>query len=761
MDFKTLLSKDCRIIIDTCSMMNTQFGYAMQKIVPVLEKSGNKLIVPESCVNELRKHSRTTKLSAKAINAATALNVLRVNDNYISIKGDQSDSSHADNVILRVCNQFRTRYYLIVITEDKDLRADICDVNEQKSVFGNKIEVVNIDYIVNYKVKNHKAFSIQTKISEIPETIIKLNNVPEENSKLITNDGFEIYLKNKIKAGGEGTVYETNTYYVAKIYHQNKLSTIKKKKIDLLVNAGLVIDGVCLPEKSLFNDQGEFVGYLMKKATGKSLDCSFFKGERGIRRYFPNWTRTDLVDLCITILSKIKELHRYGLIIGDLNGANILVNTPSSVFIVDTDSFQINDLPCPVGTEVFTAPEIQGKDYKAFLRTKGNENFAVATLLFKLLMFGIDPYAQKGGESITHNIKSGNFSFPFREESNGKIPDGDWKFFWSHLFFPLKERFYSTFKSSERYFSEEDRPDVVDWLKLLKQYKSQLIDGTIAGYDENSLEMFPKQYKKIPNETYLECSLCKQEVPSSLVYNPKSSKGVYYCWNCLHKSTIIHCESCGAQMEYTTYRKLIDNIPPPKYCKSCKDKFRMEKKEKEEMAEIYRNNVFQKITCNCCGVKFNITNGEKDYLERKGLVLPKRCPECRRQGRRPDYSEYEHNRNSSSNQSSGSSGCFITTAVCDFYGKADDCYELMTLREFRDNWLAKQSDGMHLIQEYYLNAPGLVEAMKTSRRYEHYCMILMNDYINPCVSLINQERYEECKKTYISGIDYLEKELKN
>ena len=115
----------------------------------------------------------------------------------------------------------------------------------------------------------------------------------------------------------------------------------------------------------------------MKKASGKSLDCSFFKGERGIMRHFPNWTRLDLVTLSITILSTINKLHRLGIIIGDISGANILVNSPNSVFFVDTDSFQVNDLPCPVGTEEFTAPEIQGKDYKSFLRTVGNENFGL------------------------------------------------------------------------------------------------------------------------------------------------------------------------------------------------------------------------------------------------------------------------------------------------------------------------------------------------------------------------------------------------
>lgn len=30
-----------------------------------------------------------------------------------------------------------------------------------------------------------------------------------------------------------------------------------------------------------------------------------------------------------------------------------------------------------------------------------------------------------------------------------------------------------------------------------------------------------------------------------------------------------------------------------------------------------------------CGKKFNITAGEKDFFESKGMMLPKRCPNCR------------------------------------------------------------------------------------------------------------------------------------
>lgn len=171
---------------------------------------------------------------------------------------------------------------------------------------------------------------------------------------------------------------------------------------------------------------------------------------------------------------------------------NILVKSPTEVYFVDTDSFQINEYPCPVGTLDFTAPEIQGKDYKCFLRSVGNENFAIAVLLFKLLMFGESPYAQQGGSTIAHNISTGDFSFPFKGKNNNKMPSGDWCYFWSHLPGKLQELFYRTFRKGEAMYDESMRPGVEVWLKELSVYQGQLNDGTLEKIDIDSVKMFPK-----------------------------------------------------------------------------------------------------------------------------------------------------------------------------------------------------------------------------------------------------------------------------
>lgn len=53
-------------------------------------------------------------------------------------------------------------------------------------------------------------------------------------------------------------------------------------------------------------------------------------------------------------------------------------------------------------------------------------------------------------------------------------------------------------------------------------------------------------------------------------------------------------------------------------------------------------------------------------------------------------------------------GCFITTACCEVIGLSDDCFELRTLRRYRDDVLAKRPGGSAEIARYYDLAPRLL-----------------------------------------------------
>lgn len=102
--------------------------------------------------------------------------------------------------------------------------------------------------------------------------------------------------------------------------------------------------------------------------------------------------------------------------------------------------------------------------------------------------------------------------------------------------------------------------------------------------------------------------------------------------------------------------------------------------------------------------------------------------------------------------------CFITTAVCQSQNRPDNCYELNTFRSFRDNWLAKTEGGTAKIQEYYLFAPMVVQAIDRSPRKDEVYHGIWQNYLVPCLNDIEQNKPESCAKLYEKMVRDLELE---
>jgi DNA-binding helix-hairpin-helix protein with protein kinase domain len=95
------------------------------------------------------------------------------------------------------------------------------------------------------------------------------------------------------------------------------------------------------------NEAGEFVGYLMPRAGGTTMQKAMFV-EPVLEKKFPNWQRWDLVNVAGTFIDHISYLHSLNIIVGDINPLNLLVTEDSTqLWIVDTDTFR-SKFPCPV-----------------------------------------------------------------------------------------------------------------------------------------------------------------------------------------------------------------------------------------------------------------------------------------------------------------------------------------------------------------------------------------------------------------------------
>lgn len=96
--------------------------------------------------------------------------------------------------------------------------------------------------------------------------------------------------------------------------------------------------------------------------------------------------------------------------------------------------------------------------------------------------------------------------------------------------------------------------------------------------------------------------------------------------------------------------------------------------------------------------------------------------------------------------------CFITTAVCESQHKSDDCYELSLFRSFRDDYLLQSDDGVQMVHEYYDVAPSIVKHIGKRSDADRIYETIWQQYLSPCIRLIESDRREECVDLYKSMV---------
>jgi DNA-binding helix-hairpin-helix protein with protein kinase domain len=139
------------------------------------------------------------------------------------------------------------------------------------------------------------------------------------------------------------------------------------------------------------------VGFLMPKVTGMKEVFNFYNpGTR--KRTSVHFDYRYLVQTARNISGVMAELHSRGYLIADVSQKNILVSDAALVTVLDTDSFEFRDPKtnvlhlCNVRTPGFIAPE----GYSASPndpRAIEEDRFALAVMVFHLLMEGVHPFA--------------------------------------------------------------------------------------------------------------------------------------------------------------------------------------------------------------------------------------------------------------------------------------------------------------------------------------------------------------------------------
>jgi hypothetical protein len=93
--------------------------------------------------------------------------------------------------------------------------------------------------------------------------------------------------------------------------------------------------------------------------------------------------------------------------------------------------------------------------------------------------------------------------------------------------------------------------------------------------------------------------------------------------------------------------------------------------------------------------------------------------------------------------------------VCATLGKPDDCFELTTLRFYRDQVLSRSAAGRDAIAEYEAVAPGIVSSILARPDGRQVHERLYRNSILPAVGAVRRGEYDRAFSIYRAMVDGL------
>jgi serine/threonine protein kinase/ketosteroid isomerase-like protein len=311
-------------------------------------------------------------------------------------------------------------------------------------------------------------------------------------------DGRSVSLTSEIGSGGEGVIYAspTDPLECAKIYTKPITSETPKKLSLMVFNPPPdptyklhLHRSICWPTALLYKSlpKNELAGFFMPRQDLKIFQKAllFIDPQDRTARFGGGFTWKHLVTAATNIASAVAAIHERSYCIGDLNESNILIAPNALISLIDCDSFQVRDSAggktyrSQVGKPEYLAPELNGKHLPDVDRTINTDSFALAVLLFQLVMEGTHPYQAKGrlvenASSTEMKILLGHFPYAMRGKDIAP-PDHAPNF---HILHPeLRKLFERCFTIGHA--SPDQRPTAREWYSVLRNLDSAFLECTI------------------------------------------------------------------------------------------------------------------------------------------------------------------------------------------------------------------------------------------------------------------------------------------
>lgn len=309
---------------------------------------------------------------------------------------------------------------------------------------------------------------------------------------LLDADGRTIRLGRRLGSGGEGDVYEIEGApdEVAKVLFRSRRREETHDKVRAMIarpppGAHDLVDGypvLTWPRQMLYRGRvrrGAFAGYTMRRIEIQRDFVPLYQVVSAARRgelggASMTWDR--LLLLALRISHVVRTLHRMDYAVGDLNDRNILVSRRLTPLFLDTDSFEVprgvfGRYPCHVGDRLYWPPELLGVDLANHHGSRSHgDRYALAVLVFQLLLNGMRPYQARGREvegldTLEKKTLAGVYPWPNPRRGRLEPPAGapDYR----ALPRTLRRQFEAAFVAGHR--RPRRRPSADDWYRLLKR----------------------------------------------------------------------------------------------------------------------------------------------------------------------------------------------------------------------------------------------------------------------------------------------------
>lgn len=314
-------------------------------------------------------------------------------------------------------------------------------------------------------------------------------------------------LEEEISSGAEAFVYKVMSGTMcAKIFKPTSNSELKMKKVgimcskyNVLLNIDTpIMERVAWPEKMLFNEKHEPVGYMMKLFNNTTELADY--NSSSFEELIPNVKKENQITMAVTLAELVDFMHHNNIILCDINRKNVLYDNKQSAYLVDLDSAQIADnnycYKSNVGVPEFLSPEHIYDETFSFVRKKADDVWILQMLIFHILTPDGDPYATSRSYDDEREVVAKGY-YPYQAGKNpaeSAITGSIWHIIVGHFPPFVKSMFWNSFHGDGKFFHENERKSSTVWLNTIVRYQECLADMVKA--DPESGKFLPAARKK-------------------------------------------------------------------------------------------------------------------------------------------------------------------------------------------------------------------------------------------------------------------------